>query len=459
MDNRKKNILLGTLIVGVISMTVAFAALSTNLSINGTAGIPTTRWDIHFANGTDNTSGTHANGKVNKGKIEDVNFQATSITGFTVTLYQPNDEVVYNFDIVNAGTIDAELDNFQRSITCASGSELCDEVMTYTIECEDEQHNNALAQGYILEKNKSVSCEMNVKFNDVDNLSKSKSSKVQASVVNGVYTQGALNATIRADWLWVQKSATATPSGGGQGGSGGNTPSNPYVTTFNGNYTAYRWLDVTKEGYGIASYNSEYATDSYGDNECPSGYIYNNGTCYDENYITCEENLTYDSDSRSCINGDGWNTTLNPNSTAYMRSDGTKLEVCGVFGSGQSGTVCLTSPYYNSNYSLVGDYRADFEDVTTGGTNITTTEGLQATGLKGYALAKTEEMLTKGASYCRVDRYSLICTMTDSIFCYSDNYCTNGGYCYINELGQVYCKGEYGGNAVQVSYDGTTSEL
>ena len=402
MDNRKKNILLGTLIVGVVSMTVAFAALSTTLSINGTAGIPTTRWDIHFANGTDNTSGTHANGKVNKGKIEDVNFQATSITGFTVTLYQPNDEVVYNFDIVNAGTIDAELDNFQRSITCASGSELCDEVMTYTIECEDEQHNNALAQGYILEKNKSVSCEMNVKFNDVDNLSKSKSSKVQASVVNGVYTQGALNATIRADWLWVQKSATATPSGGGQGGSGGNTPSNPSWTTFDGNYTAYKWYDVTKEGYGIATYNSEYATSSYGDNECPYGYIYHNGTCYDENYITCEENLTYDSSSKSCTNAEGWNTTLNSESKVYLRTTGSLTEACGVFGSGQSGTVCITSSYYNSDYSSAGNYESDFEDVSNYTSDITTTEGLEATGLKGYTLAKAKEMLSKGATSCLV---------------------------------------------------------
>ena len=393
MDNRKKNILLGTLIVGVISMTVAFAALSTNLSINGTAGIPTTRWDIHFANGTDNTSGTHANGKVNKGKIEDVNFQATSITGFTVTLYQPNDEVVYNFDIVNAGTIDAELDNFQRSITCASGSELCDEVMTYTIECEDEQHNNALAQGYILEKNKSVSCEMNVKFNDVDNLSKSKSSKVQASVVNGVYTQGALNATIRADWLWVQKSGSNSQNqGGNSGGSGNNEPSNPYETTFDGDY-AYKWFDVATEGYSSSS-------------------------------------------------EDGWYTSLNPESKAYLRTTGSLPEGCRVFGSGQSGTVCMTSSYYNSSYSSAGNYNADFEDVSNTD-DITTTAGLEATGLKGYSLAKAEEMLTKGASSCDVDDYDVKCYGTGNI------------YCDISHSGNVYCGGENGID-VSVDYDGST---
>ena len=50
MDNKKKNILLGVLIAGVVSMTVAFAALATNLKINGTTNIAATRWNVHFQN-------------------------------------------------------------------------------------------------------------------------------------------------------------------------------------------------------------------------------------------------------------------------------------------------------------------------------------------------------------------------------------------------------------------------
>ena len=44
----KKNVLLGVLIVGVLAMTVAFAALATNLTINGTANIAATKWNIRF---------------------------------------------------------------------------------------------------------------------------------------------------------------------------------------------------------------------------------------------------------------------------------------------------------------------------------------------------------------------------------------------------------------------------
>ena len=46
MNNKNKNILLGVLIVGIISMTVAFAALSTRLNINGTAKVSSFKWQI-----------------------------------------------------------------------------------------------------------------------------------------------------------------------------------------------------------------------------------------------------------------------------------------------------------------------------------------------------------------------------------------------------------------------------
>ena len=58
MDNRKKNILLGLLIVGIISMTIAFAALTTRLSLNGTANVAATSWNIHFDSWTSVTQST-----------------------------------------------------------------------------------------------------------------------------------------------------------------------------------------------------------------------------------------------------------------------------------------------------------------------------------------------------------------------------------------------------------------
>ena len=225
MDNRKRNILLGVLIVGVISMTVAFAALSTTLNISGTASLPTTKWDIHFANGQDNTPQTHLDGKTNKGKITGLQFAATSITNFTATLYQPNDEVVYNFDIVNEGTIDGQLDNFNKTITCNSSN--CD-MITYTITCEDATHNDANTDDYILASGQSVSCEMKIKYND------------QTNTGNGVYTQSAVNMTAGATWLYKQVEGNSS-QGGNSGGSeqgGGNE----------NNYTPYTYYKENGKG-------------------------------------------------------------------------------------------------------------------------------------------------------------------------------------------------------------------
>ena len=235
MNQKKKNILLGVLIVGVISMSVAFAALSTNLSISGSASIPTTSWNIHFANNHDSTQSPHQDGTVNRGAITGVQFAATSITGFTATLYQPNDEVVYEFDIVNEGTIDAQLDNFTKTLTCNTSD--CS-MITYTIDCEDASHNDANQSDYILAHGQSVSCVMKIKYND------------QTNSGNGIYEQGAVNATATASWIYKQvETAQGGNSGSGSGGNeepGGNNEPTPPSPSGNYTYTSK----------GVASANS-----------------------------------------------------------------------------------------------------------------------------------------------------------------------------------------------------------
>lgn len=92
------------LIVAILGLTVAFAALSETLTINGTAGVDAASWDIHFANLTGpDTTGTGASSS------EPI-LDATTIDNVNMSVTKPGDSVTYYFDIVNAGTIDAELD-------------------------------------------------------------------------------------------------------------------------------------------------------------------------------------------------------------------------------------------------------------------------------------------------------------------------------------------------------------
>ena len=117
----------------------------------------------------------------------------------------------------------------------------------------------------------------------------------------------------------------------------------------------------------------------------------------------------------------------------YKRNDGNKTEMCGVFGSGQAGTVCL-SPNASG-------YASDFEDVTESIYEITTTAGLEATGLKGYSLAKAKEMLTKGATHCDVYTGDMDCSMPDY-----------NGSCSINVNGIVACVDHYTDGATWTLY-------
>ncbi len=91
------------LVVAVLGLTVAFAALSQTLTINGTASVDSASWDIHFANltGPDIEGGAEAQGSPT--------LNATTISGLNMSVTKPGDSVTYYFDIVNAGTIDAVL--------------------------------------------------------------------------------------------------------------------------------------------------------------------------------------------------------------------------------------------------------------------------------------------------------------------------------------------------------------
>ena len=408
MSERNKNILLGVLIVGILSMTVAFAALTSRLNIGGTTNVAATRWNIHFQNWALDTASTITVGSntqhntaeypaVNQLTMSD-NTNVTKVEGINVTLNQPNDYVKYTFEIKNDGTIDGELSGFERNLTCTGNN--CESVIDYTVACEDASHNDALSANYVLQADTAVSCYLQIKYKDVDNVSKADiTNKIAANVAgtNQVYTQGTITATIAPAWSWIQSTQTANNNSGSGSGS---QSSNPYETTNTGNYVAYYWNDVATSGYS-------------------EGNTYHSG-----------ENA--------------WFTSLNPNSKAYLRTTGSLPEVCGVFS---SGTVCMTSSYYNSDYSSAGNYNSDFS--TCSSNVLITSSNIDDSCLTGYAKAKVVEMLSKGASSC----------YNESEYVGKNVRCSGGVNsamaCSIYYDGYVFCGGESGYD-VFVGSDGSS---
>ena len=102
-----KIISLCALLVAVLGLTVAFAALSQTLTINGSAAVDAASWDIHF----EKTSGKETEVK-GAATFTEPTLSGTTIENFSATLTKPGDSVIYYFDIVNKGTVDAVVSSY-----------------------------------------------------------------------------------------------------------------------------------------------------------------------------------------------------------------------------------------------------------------------------------------------------------------------------------------------------------
>ena len=82
-NNKPKTVALVVLIVAVIGLTVAFASLSSNLTISGNAKLDPINWSIYF----DNISGVDLSGEAAIDNNPEIySNDKTKITNFNVTL-------------------------------------------------------------------------------------------------------------------------------------------------------------------------------------------------------------------------------------------------------------------------------------------------------------------------------------------------------------------------------------
>ena len=117
MESKHKNLLIGVLLAVVLVMAVGYAAFAQQLTINGSAEI-TSNWDVHMENDgasatPSSTMGTIPSGSVN---VEKGGLSAT----FTAELISPGDKVTFVVPIVNAGTLDARLNDIVLTSTTPS---------------------------------------------------------------------------------------------------------------------------------------------------------------------------------------------------------------------------------------------------------------------------------------------------------------------------------------------------
>ena len=153
-ERRTKALVVVVLLIVIAGLTVAFAALSTTLNINGTAYLDAAKWGIRFENlssptkiGSATTTGT--------AKIEET--KAASITGMNVSLSIPGDKVTYTVDLVNKGTINAKIDNIEKTI-------LTQEQQRYLTFKVTDKNGYEIKQGDILEKGETKKITITIEF-------------------------------------------------------------------------------------------------------------------------------------------------------------------------------------------------------------------------------------------------------------------------------------------------------
>ena len=133
------------LIIAVVSLGIAFAAFSTTLTINGSATVQATNWEIFFAptsNGTKPASATAlpSTNVTENGTATNVsNSLSASNFEWSATLKTPGDSVTYTFYARNAGDYNAKVrSTLAPTLTCTysdstSAKAFCDSHVKYGI--------------------------------------------------------------------------------------------------------------------------------------------------------------------------------------------------------------------------------------------------------------------------------------------------------------------------------------
>lgn len=100
-----ENIILSVLAICLIGITIAYATLSQNLDISGVATVKKGEWNIHFTK----LLTPKSEGDATAGKAV-LNGDSTVITISDGILSAPGDKITYEFDVINEGDIDAEVE-------------------------------------------------------------------------------------------------------------------------------------------------------------------------------------------------------------------------------------------------------------------------------------------------------------------------------------------------------------
>ena len=164
MQEKTKNVLLVVLIVGLVSMTVAYAALTQTLTIKSSAKINNTKWDIEITDFAEVSGQENLNGGTSEATVkEGYTTSGTTISGVEVTFKKPGDVAKFTFNLKNLGDINAKLTSFTLG-QVTTNADVTKEVVCGTgTKAEPATAPGSTAMN-LAAKTGTIPCEMTLKF-------------------------------------------------------------------------------------------------------------------------------------------------------------------------------------------------------------------------------------------------------------------------------------------------------
>ena len=141
-NGQTKNIILGVLLVAVVTLSIAYAVLSTSLSINAQATVKGANWNVQFqaksgqtdlctiTKGSASSAASFVSGKTGT-------LGPASLNNLGVNFSVPGDKVVCTWDVANTGDIDAKLATFTKGTPTSSDANVTSNIeykLTYNSE-------------------------------------------------------------------------------------------------------------------------------------------------------------------------------------------------------------------------------------------------------------------------------------------------------------------------------------
>ena len=119
-ESRKQNIIIG-IIVLLLVLTIGYATLQTNLTINGTSKINNSTWNIHFNNPTPTPGSVAIDTSAYQDAKAATKDSATQVS-FNILLSEPGDFYEFTVPVENEGSIDTMIDEITSTIQIGNGT-------------------------------------------------------------------------------------------------------------------------------------------------------------------------------------------------------------------------------------------------------------------------------------------------------------------------------------------------